>query len=81
MTSRNGWLRYSPADAFISHRWSPSHQSTARLWWVSVTVTWMVTWSSSDGQYGTFTTTMDSTDNPAIHVGQLRTVLVTPPSR
>jgi len=48
---------------------------------VSAEVTWTVTWSSSDGQYGTFTTTMDSTDNPAIHVGQLRTVLVTPPSR
>ena len=45
---------------------------------VSATVTWTVTWSSSDGQYGTFTTTADSTDNPAIHVGELRTVLVTP---
>jgi len=45
---------------------------------VSATVTWTVTWSSSDGQYGTFTTTADSTDNPAIHVGELRTVLVAP---
>ena len=43
---------------------------------VSATVTWTVTWSSSDGQYGTFTTTTQSADNPAIHVGELRTVLV-----
>ena len=45
---------------------------------VSATVTWTVTWSSSDEQYGTFTTTTTSTDNPAIHVGELRTVLVAP---
>lgn len=43
---------------------------------VSATVTWTVTWSSSDGQYGTFTTTTTSADKPAIHVGELRTVLV-----
>jgi len=45
---------------------------------VSATVTWTVTWSSSDGQYGTFTTTTTSTDNPGIHIGELRTVLVPP---
>jgi len=45
---------------------------------VTATVTWTITWSSSDGQYGTFTTTTTSTDNPAIHVGELRTVLVAP---
>ena len=45
---------------------------------VTATVTWTVTWSSSDGQYGTFTSTTQSTNNPAIHVGELRTVLVPP---
>ena len=43
---------------------------------VTATVTWTVAWSSSDGQHGTFTTTTTSTDNPAIHIGELRTVLV-----
>jgi len=45
---------------------------------VTASVTWTVTWSSSDGQYGTFTSTTQSSDNPAIHVGELRTVLVPP---
>ena len=45
---------------------------------VTATVTWTVTWSSSDGQYGTFTSTTQSSDNPAIHIGELRTVLVPP---
>ena len=45
---------------------------------VTASVTWTVTWSSSDGQYGTFTSTTQSTDNPTIHVGELRTVLVPP---
>ena len=44
---------------------------------VTATVTWTVTWSSSDGQHGTFTTTTTSTDDPAIHIGELRTVLTT----
>ncbi|MCL2470404.1 MAG: hypothetical protein FWF25_01490 [Propionibacteriaceae bacterium] len=45
---------------------------------VSATVTWTVVWSSTDGQHGTFTTNIASTDNPSIHVGDISVVLTTP---
>ena len=38
---------------------------------VSATVIWEVTWSSTDGQYGSFTMEMTSEDDPAVHVVEL----------
>ena len=46
---------------------------------VSATVTWSVAWSASDGRSGTFTVDRPSTSNPAIHIGEIYTVLVPPP--
>ncbi|MDR0283469.1 MAG: hypothetical protein LBI33_01040 [Propionibacteriaceae bacterium] len=47
---------------------------------VSATVDWEVVWSSSDGQAGSFTTDIPSTESASIHVGQLRIVAVAPPT-
>jgi len=47
---------------------------------VTASVTWNVTWSTTDGQYGTFTMDMTSTDNPTIHVGELYVVRVPDPT-
>ena len=47
---------------------------------VSATTTWLVAWSASDGRSGTFTIDMPSTENPSIHVGEIYTVLVPPPT-
>jgi hypothetical protein len=43
---------------------------------VTATVTWQVTWSTTDGQYGQFDIEMASTSNPTIHVGQIHAVTV-----
>jgi hypothetical protein len=43
---------------------------------VSAVVTWEVSWLASDGQSGVFTTLTTSVDNPSVHVGQLRAVVV-----
>jgi hypothetical protein len=43
---------------------------------VTATVTWQVTWSTTDGQYGQFDIEMASTDNPTIHVGEIHAVIV-----
>ena len=46
---------------------------------VSATVTWTVTWTATTGQAGTFTLTTTSSENPTIHVGELRVVRVPNP--
>jgi len=38
---------------------------------VSATVTWTVDWSTTDGQYGSFTFEIDSIDNPSLYVAEL----------
>ena len=43
-------------------------------------VTWKVQWSTTDGQYGSFTFEIDSIDNPSIYVAELFAYLVAPPS-
>jgi hypothetical protein len=48
---------------------------------VSAYVVWTVTWSSSDGQTGSFTLTVNSVSPASIHVGELRVVRVEPPPR
>jgi len=79
---------WDPKDK-ISHH-SPSgceyiYQTTNELgnidsrYNVTATVTWTVEWSSTDGQYGDFTTHTTSTTPASIHVGELRVVRVPPP--
>ena len=74
---------YTPTDLLSQH--SPSgceytYQQTNTLgdptsrYTVSATVTWSVTYHASDGQHGGFTVQTHSTDNPTIHVGQLKTL-------
>jgi len=48
---------------------------------VTTTVTWKVTWSATNGQNGTFTTNMTSTNTTTIHIGELRVVRVANPPR
>jgi hypothetical protein len=43
---------------------------------VSAAVTWRVEWAATDGQYGRFDMVVESVDNPSIHVGELRAVIV-----
>jgi hypothetical protein len=43
---------------------------------ITATITWQVTWSTTDGQYGQFDIEMASTSNPTIHVGQIHAVTV-----
>ena len=47
---------------------------------VSASVTWDVRWSSSDGQYGVFSFTVDSVESPSVHVGELRVVAARDPT-
>ena len=47
---------------------------------ISATVTWRVQWSTTDGQYGSFTFEIDSIDNPSIYVAELFAYPVAPPS-
>ena len=46
---------------------------------VSVTVTWEITWSTTDGQYGYFTMDVPSAEVASIHVGELHVVSVPMP--
>ncbi|MCL1907277.1 MAG: hypothetical protein FWG08_05110 [Propionibacteriaceae bacterium] len=48
---------------------------------VSATVTWTATWNTTTGQAGSFTLDMSSTNNPTIHIGELRVVRVPNPPR
>ena len=41
---------------------------------VSATVTWVVSYTASDGQHGGFSVQTHSVDNPSIHVGQLKSL-------
>ena len=68
--------QHSPSGCDYTYMTTNTLGDTTSRFHVCATVTWSVTWSSSDGQYGTFTTTTTSTDTPAIHIGELRTVLV-----
>ena len=47
---------------------------------ISATVIWRVQWSTTDGQYGSFTFEIDSIDNPSIYVAELFAYPVAPPS-
>ena len=46
---------------------------------VSSSVTWVVTWSASTGEQGSFTTVVESTSPASIHVGQIKVVAVPVP--
>ncbi|MDR0283429.1 MAG: hypothetical protein LBI33_00840 [Propionibacteriaceae bacterium] len=75
------WDPYDPLDHHSPSGCEHTYMHTNELgninsrYVVSATVTWNVTWSSSDGQVGSFTTTVASTDQASIHVGQLRAVI------
>jgi hypothetical protein len=43
---------------------------------VSATVEWEVEWRTTDGQSGVFTVEVSSVEDPSVHVGQIRAVLV-----
>ena len=48
---------------------------------VTATVVWNVVWSASDGQSGTFTLPMTSSQPASIHVGELRVVQIADPGQ
>ena len=43
---------------------------------ISATVIWDVNWTASDGDYGHFTVEMSSIDNPSVHIGEMRAVII-----
>ena len=81
------WNPRSPLNQHSPSNCEHTYQHTNTLgdphsrYTITATVTWNITWRTTDHQSGSFTMTTTSTDNPTVHIGQLRPATVIDPTR
>jgi hypothetical protein len=68
--------KHSPAECEYVYLHTNTLGDVASRYEVTATTTWVVTWSSTDGQYGEFSLDIPSIGSASIHVGEIRVVTV-----
>lgn len=81
---------WKPSD--LLNRPSPSHCEHTYLtlneqgnpnsrYTITATTTWTITWTTNYHETGTFTLDIPSTNNPTVHIGEIRVLRTNPPGR
>jgi hypothetical protein len=70
--------RHSPSGCEHTYTTTSELGNPASGYTITATTTWVIDWSATNGQSGSFTTTLTNT-SPPIHIGELRVVRVPNP--